>query len=655
MYLDAVAVAAANVFSWPGILLPIGGTLLAMVTAFLPGIGNTSLVIVLMVWTLGWDPVSVLLLFGALTGGATFMGSITAILFNIPGSVASTASLLEGFPLGQRGFTKTAIACAATASALGSLFGVVVLLLTLPVIEPLLVQVGPLEKLLIGLWGLTSLIAVPSRSLLKSALMALLGLLLAMPGVDPTHAEPRWTLGSLELADGLSAIPVLLGLFTLAEIIDWMRRYDFKTPHRAVLRQADSIRLGIKSVLKYPGLTARASLIGTLVGMVPGVGGTVASFAAYGHAAQSTPGAQRSFGRGSLRGLIAPESAVDAKDGGSLLPAVAFGLPGSEAGVILLTVFALHGLVPGGPMLNAQLPLTLTLVLALLFSNLLTSVLGVLLTPWLARLKGFPLEKIALPGLIISLLSVLQLNGYLSDLYTAVVFGLLGYFLARANWPRVPFVIAFVLGDLIETNLAMSLELVHLGRLVPLERPTAWFMLCLIAITLWWMVRKPRVRGSQAGDATSDWVLASFMLVFLGAMTVVAAAGSGAGRAYSPYAWSVLGCAMVLTASVWIIAWRERPHTQGAARAVALRPPDGHVRALLALALLAPAVWLLGAAVALGLLAGGWSVRSTGHAVVRAARRLLPAVGVGWGVHYALSDLAQLLLPEPAVLLLLKG
>jgi putative tricarboxylic transport membrane protein len=646
VYLDAIAAAAANVFSWPGILLPVGGTLLAMVTAFLPGIGNTSLVVLLMVWTIGWDPVSVLLLFGALTGGATFMGSITAILFNIPGSVASTASLLEGFPLGRRGFTKTAIACAAMASALGSLFGVVLLLLTLPVIEPLLVQLGPLEKLLIGLWGLTSLIAVPSRSLLKSALMALLGLLLAMPGVDPTHAEPRWTLGSLELADGLSAIPVLLGLFTLAEIIEWMRRYDFKTPQRAVVRRADGIGLGLKSVLKYPGLTVRSSLIGTLVGMVPGVGGTVASFAAYGHAAQSTPGAQRSFGRGSLRGLIAPEAAVDAKDGGSLLPAVAFGLPGSEAGVILLTVFALHGLVPGGPMLNAQLPLTLTLVLALLFSNLLTSVLGVLLTPWLARLKGFPLDKIALPGLLISLLSVLQINGYLTDLYTAVVFGLAGYVLARANWPRVPFVIAFVLGDLIETNLAMSLELAQLGRLAPLERPTTLFLLGLIALTLWWVVRKPRVRGVQAVDAFSDVVIAMAMFVLLGVMAVLA--GAGGGRAYSPYAWSVLGTAALLTACVWAHAWGQH-RLAAVPEHPAVLPPAAQRFALLALLLLPPAVWCFGVSVSLGLLAGGWTAQQGGRPAVRLARGLLLSVVVGFAVDYALSDLAQLLLPEPAL------
>lgn len=653
MYFDAVATAATNVFSWPGILLPVAGTLVAMITAFLPGIGNTSLVVVLMVMTLDWEPVNVLLLFGALTGGATFMGSITAILFNIPGSVASTAALLEGFPLGQRGFTKTAIACAATASALGSILGVIVLLLTLPFIEPFLVQVGPVEKLLIGLWGLTSLIAVPSSSLMKSAVMALMGLLLGMLGVDPDYAEPRWTLGSLELMDGLSAIPVLLGLFTLAEIVDWMRGYSFESK-KTILRKADSTWLGIRSVFKYPWLTVRSSLIGTLVGMAPGVGGTVASFAAYGLAAQSSKNSQRSFGRGTLKGLIAPEAAVDAKDGGSLLPTVAFGLPGNETGVILITVFALHGLVPGAPMLTSQLPMTLTLVMALLFSNILTSVVGVMLTPWLARLKSFPLEKIALPGLLVSLISVLQINGYLTDLYTAVVFGLIGYFLSRANWPKIPFVIAFVLSELIETNLALSLELYRLERLVPHERPTALLLAGLIVVTLWWMFKKPRFKGSQAGDSASDLIVASCTLLLLLSMTLYA--WYEGGRSYSIYAWILLGTTLVLTVGVWLVAWRKKTNAArqlnlcGAVPHAAVSAPPEHRRALLALLLLPWAVWLMGPGVAMGGVSALWFWHPQASTKFRVVKALLLFSGVGLLVEYLLTDVSQLILPEPAVL-----
>ena len=333
-----------------------------------------------MVLTIGWDNESVLLLFGAMTGGATFMGSITAILFNIPGSISSAPTLLDGYPLGRQGYPKTAIACAATASAVGSLFGVIILMALLPVIRPFLLEFGPLERLLVGIWGLMTIISVPTTSSLKAAVMAALGLTTAMIGVDPALGLPRWDFGSLELSLGFGLVPVLLGVFTFSELITWMRPVQIEKPTVDISAPDDSVFRGVRAVFSHIGLTLRASSIGTLVGMIPGVGGTVAGFVAYGQATQSAKGDTSKFGQGDIRGLIAPEAAVDAKDGGSLLPALAFGLPGSEAGVMLLAVFAVHGIVPGLPMLNAQLPLTFMLIIALLFSNMLTSTNGVKVT-----------------------------------------------------------------------------------------------------------------------------------------------------------------------------------------------------------------------------------------------------------------------------------
>ena len=184
---------------------------------------------------------------------------------------------------------------------------------------------------------------------------------------------------------------------------------------------------------------------------------------------------------------------------GALLPAVAFGLPGSEAGVALLAVFAIHGIVPGVPMLSTQLPLTFTLIVALLFSNLLTSVVGVALTPWLARLRNLPIERIALPCFILSLVTVVQVNGLLFDLYTAIGFGIAGYYWRTHGWPRAPFVIAFVLGSLIETNLSLTQQLVELQRVQPLERPACLVLAALIVGSLVWM-RANRKAGAQRED-----------------------------------------------------------------------------------------------------------------------------------------------------------
>ena len=653
-WLDAFATGAANVFSWPGILIPVAGTLLAMVTSFLPGIGNTSIVVLVMVMTMSWDVESVLLMFGALTGGATFMGSITAILFNIPGSVSSTPALLDGHPMARLGLPRTAIACAATASAVGSLFGVLVLLAVLPAIRPLLLEFGPLERLLIGIWGLTTIIAVPGGSPLKAAAMTALGLLVALFGSDPASGLPRWDFGLHGLSQGFGIVPVMLGIFTFSELIEWMRSYSLRKATAEAATGEDSTRRGIRAVFRNFGLTIRASSIGTLVGMIPGVGGTVAGFVAYGHAVQSAKGDRSSFGKGDIRGLIAPEAAVDAKDGGSLLPALAFGLPGSEAGVVLLAVFALHGIVPGMPMLTTQLPLTFTLILALLFSNLLTSFVGVALTPWLARLRSLRIERIALPGLIVSLVTVVQIDGHLFDLYTAVGFGIAGYYWRTHDWPRIPFIIAFVLGSLIETNLALTVQLVQLDRIVPWERPASIVILGLVVASLVWMRARRSALAHEPAALGVDLALGLVMVLVTGALLAVCLRG---GAAYSAYAAAVAALAFLLLLLGTLQAWRALVRQGAAPRgpgwpgflAARLAPMREH-RLPIAITLLLPVlVWLLGLAPAVGLTALTWHLLRSD----RSARAVLRAALIGgcyFGItHYWVEELASLVLP-PGVL-----
>lgn len=621
----ALLAGLSSVFSWPGILIPVMGTLMAMVASFLPGIGNASVAVLAMVMTLNWDRESVLLLFGALTGGATFMGSITAILFNVPGSVSSTPALLEGYPLARLGLPRMAIACAATASALGSVFGVVLLLVMLPVVEPWILKVGPLETLLIGVMGLLTIVAVPSRSHLKSACMVGLGLLMAMVGTDPLGGLPRWSMGSVELAQGIGIVPLMMGVFTVAELIEWLKpRIQASVALEGGATQ-DSTRAGVFAVFRHWGLALRSSLIGTLVGMVPGIGGTVAGFVAYGHAVQSSGDDRQQFGRGDIRGLIAPEAAVDAKDGGSLLPTLALGLPGSEACVILLAVFAIHGLVPGTSMLTTHLDLTYTLVLALLLSNVLTSVVGVMLTPWLAKAGSLRIDRIALPCLLLCVFSAVQLEGSLVDLYVMLGFGIVGYYWRLHDWPRIPFVIAFVLGKIIEKNLAITLQLTALGRIDMASSGIAIALLFGVLVSMgWlWMTRSRRVQEEGPGVESLGLALVAGSLSLMMLLSAI-----GRPDAYSRYA---LGVALVTTLSyAWVVLLamrRRRREGFGRAMLTDLRCEPGHGASLLTMALLMPGSWLLGLGPAVGLAVTAWLWgRSTG----------------GWR-HWCLASLAGLL------------
>jgi TctA family transporter len=384
---QAACEALLLVFSWPYILYPIIGTLLAMIFAIFPGIGGVTLMALAIPLTFAWDPIPVMLLYGALLGGGTFMGSVTAILLGIPGKASNAATVLDGHPMAQQGLAKTAIGCSATASALGSSFGILVLISLLPVVRQAILLFGPPEFLMLAAWGLTTVAVVTRGSVLKGLAVAGLGLVVAFIGYDPRTAELRFTFSSLYLRDGLSFIPVFLGIFAVAEMLDLMASGRPTISGKTRVEELKgSIRDGAMAVIRHFGLFIRSSLLGTVVGIIPGIGATIASFVAYGHAVQTAGKARGNFGRGDVRGVLAPEAANDAKDGGALVPALAFGVPGGAGTAVLLAVLTQHGLVPGRELMTNHLNLIFVLIWSLFFSNWMTSIVGLAVVNPLARL-----------------------------------------------------------------------------------------------------------------------------------------------------------------------------------------------------------------------------------------------------------------------------
>ncbi len=487
------------VLSWPNILYPVGGTLVAMVFSFIPGVGGVTLMALAIPWTFSWDPLATVLLFGALIGGGTFMGSITAILFNIPGTAPNAATMLDGHPMALRGEARTAIACSATASALGSSVGIVLLVALIPVVRSVLLAIGPAELLLLAVWGLATVALVSRRSLLKGLIAAGLGLAMGFVGLDPATAEPRYTFGIDQLRDGMPLIPVFLGLFALSEMIDlYVGGRRTIAPEGGGLSLAGSTWEGCVAVVRHAGLFLRSSVLGTIVGVIPGIGGTVASFVAYGHAVQSTPDGH--FGEGDIRGVMAPEAANDAKDGGSLLPVLAFGIPGSEGTVLLLAALTIHGITPGRELLETQLTLVFVLIWSLFLSNWITSVLGLSVSGVFARLTLVPAQVLVPMITILVALAALAYRASFADLMITIGFGVFGWALKVRGWPRVAFVIAFVLASLFETNLLLTLRLVHLGRLHLLHRPILLGLLALLVLTFAWPL-VIHARGRRARSA----------------------------------------------------------------------------------------------------------------------------------------------------------
>lgn len=484
------------VFSWPNILYPIAGTLLAMVFALLPGLTGATLMAIAIPLTFYWDPLPTMLIFGAFVGGATFMGSVTAILFNIPGRTSSVAALFDGHPMARQGRARTAIGCSAAASALGSTFGVLVLIALIPVMRAAILSFGPSEFLMLTVWGLTALAVLSRESMIKGLGAAGLGLMISFIGYDPRTAELRFTFDSQYLQDGLTLVPAFLGLYALAEVIDLMRsRRKSIAGTRNANALGGSVWDGVRAVFQHFGLFIRSSVIGTVVGIIPGIGASVAGFVAYGQAAQWDGGHGKPFGTGNIRGVIAPEAANDAKDGGSLVPTLMFGIPGGTGTAMLLGALMVHGLVPGRQMLETDLALAFVLIWSLFLSNWLTSILGVVTVSPLARLTTVRTQLLLPVILILALGGAYAYKGRISDVLVACGFGLLGYAMKKKGWPRVPMVIALVLGPIFEQNFHLTLRLQELGRIDFWSRPITQGLLALTVVSL----LIPVFQGFRAG------------------------------------------------------------------------------------------------------------------------------------------------------------
>jgi putative tricarboxylic transport membrane protein len=417
---------------------------------------------------------------------------VTAILLNIPATAPNAATLIDGYPMACKGQARTALAASATASALGSTFGVLVLIALLPLVTAIIPRIGPPEYLLLAIWGLLAIGTIIRGSVAKGLVAAGLGLMLSFIGFDMRTADLRFTFGTLYLQDGLSVVPVFLGLFALAETIDLSASGRATISGRTRVEELGGRAIdGIRAVYRNGGLFLRCSTIGTVIGMIPGLGGTVAGFVAWNEAARTDR--TGSVGSGDIRGVIAPESANDAKDGGSLLPTLALGIPASTGTAVLLGVMMIHGIRPGQELLTEGLPLAFALIWALFLSNWITSIAGLSVVRPLSRLTVMKTRRLIPPIAVLAMLGAFAFRGRLADVWLAVLFGALGYLMKKYDWSRVAFVMALVLGPLFELNLQLTIDLQRFGRIDLWSRPSVLILTALIALTTipTWARRRP--------------------------------------------------------------------------------------------------------------------------------------------------------------------
>lgn len=482
-----------QVFTWPVFGYMVLGVLIGLVIGILPGVGGTFSLAMLIPFTFRMEPASAFaLLLGAHAVGYTG-GSITAILLNTPGDPPNAATVFDGFPMTRKGQAGRAIGAALTSSALGGAFGGFVLIALIPIMRPLILSFGPPEFFMVALVGISFIAALSGKSLIKGLISGGVGLLLGFVGMEMSTATERFTFGLLYLWDGVKLVPVILGLFAVAEMIE-LAISGGSLVERSLVTKVGGALQGLKDTFKRWWLVLRCSVIGTLVGIVPGIGGDVACFLAYGHAKQTERNGPQ-FGTGVVEGVIAPESANNAKEGGALVPTVAFGIPGSAGMAILLGAFYIQGLTPGPEMLATNLWLIFFMAWIVIIANILAAAICMAFANQVSRIALLPGSLLVPLVLILVGIGAYGPRNSLGDLAVALIFGFVGYVMKKYDWPRAVLIIGLVLARVMEKNLLLSLRLYHETFFL---RPITLVLLVLLAISLVISIRQRQAGKEEA-------------------------------------------------------------------------------------------------------------------------------------------------------------
>jgi putative tricarboxylic transport membrane protein len=450
IFADTLAV----LFSVSGLLSIIIGTAIGIIVGALPGLGPSIGISLLIPFTYTMTPENSMLLLISLYMAAEYGGSVSAILLSTPGTAAAAATTIDGFAMTQQGQANKALAISLSASTVGGLIGGIALLFLAMPLSKLALQFGPASYFAVGLFGLTSVAALSGGSLIKGLIGAAFGLLLAFIGIDPIGGMPRFTFDQIALFEGIPMLSVLIGLFAvsegflLAETAGKARDHVSKGAVRAVY-------LTLKEWKELFRTMVSGSVIGTFLGILPGVGGNIACWVARDYAMRRNP--KLPFGKGEPRGIAAPESSNNATVGGAMVPLLSLGVPGSPTTAVIVGALVLHGLRPGPQLFTEQPVLVYTILLGLLLACVVMFLLASISLPWMARVINLPDSVLAVGILVFAILGAYSLRNLAFDIWLTIGFGVLGYLMKKLSFPVPPVVLALVLGYLVETNFRTAL------------------------------------------------------------------------------------------------------------------------------------------------------------------------------------------------------
>lgn len=490
-----------SVLSWPTFGFLLIGMGLGFLVGILPGLGGSTALALMLPFTFAMEPVSAfafLLGMGAVTATT---GDLTSILFGIPGEPSSAATVFDGYPMTKRGEPGRAVGIALVSSLIGALIGAFFLAFAVQIARPVVLSFGPPEFFMVAVVALSFVATLSGRAVAKGLIMACIGFLVASIGQDPGTGRVRLSFDIPYLFDGISVVPVVVGLFAVPAVLAMMSM----TGNQQDCSKAPSIQgwtVGARDAISRWWLIVRCSAIGIFCGMLPGVGGSSSQFIAYAHAKQTSK-APHEFGTGSVDGLVAAGSVNNAKEGGDLVPTVGFGVPGSGQMAILLSAFLITGLTPGPAMLTDHLDVTFSMVWTLVVANIIGVILCLIFLKQICGITRLPVRRLVPFLLVFIAIGAFTATNSWNDVMVMLAFGVIAVFAGRWGWPLPPLLLGLVLGPMIESNYFLSYEL-HDKGFSWLGRPLVLVMIGLLALSFGvprlkrWIDR--RAQRSVTGD-----------------------------------------------------------------------------------------------------------------------------------------------------------
>ena len=446
--MDIVLQAIAFVFQWQNLAALMAGTIYGIVIGVLPGLGPSAGMALAIPLVLKWHPATALIFMGALYKCSNYGGSHTAILVNTPGDASNAATIIDGYPLCEKGKGGVALGVSATSAMVGGLIGMVCLIICAPWLAEFALKFGPAEYFLTAILALSIIAAVVQGATIKGLIAAGMGLLFSTVGFDVITGHLRYTFGWAPIEDGIPLIQALVGLFAVTQALVLAQSAEAIS---RLTKLSGGFWEGVMIYFRHPVAVVRAAAIGLFIGILPAVGQSSAGLLAWAEAKRESKHPE-TFGNGEPEGLLASETATNACMPGDLVCTIALGIPGSVGAAIFLGVMIIFGVIPGPLVFSEKADVIYSLFVALVLTSFIIFILGATVARHLALVTLLPNEIIVPSILVVSLLGSFAIRNMMPDVIISLVFGVVGYIMLRAGFTPIPLLLGLVLGEMVETN-----------------------------------------------------------------------------------------------------------------------------------------------------------------------------------------------------------